>query len=128
MPKNTLCNLVNCEAMLSLHFHAHSVFHAFNYTFLNVRYTSLNSCYTSSALTLFILCTSATLPAIPCLSHFTSTIASCRYLMAPMSSRQCSLVGIEINNNCIPKEVRLAIHMHRRSHKHTQHIQAFDYM
>ena len=73
MPKNAPYILVNCEAMPPLHFHAHSFSHAFSYTLIVLyhRYTPVNSCYTSSTLTLVMsLYTFVTLPAILCLSHF----------------------------------------------------------
>ena len=105
---------VNREAMPHLHFHAHSFFYAFWLSYTFVLYPLGTPATLLPPLPSSWLCSSVTLPAIPCFPHY--TIASGQKSMAP-TNRQCSPVGTEINNFC-----SLTPDMHRRTHKHAQHI------
>ena len=119
MPENSPYIVANHEVIHPLHFYAHSFLHAPSYTFvLYPRCTPRNSCYTSSTPTLIM-----TVYPFHC-GRFhasrTATLHICAlpafYSMHP-TSRQCIPVAIEIHRYCSPSPVRLAIHMHRSTHK-----------
>ena len=125
MPKNTLYILVHCEAMLlyssvptgfpSSQLHCCTLLFCIPVTLPWTPVKLLPPLASSW------LCSLVTLMAISGLPH--PTIAPCQYSMPP-TSRQCSPVGIEVYQYC-PVPVRLAIHMHRCTHKHKQHIHVY---